>query len=359
MKALKPYLRRRRRGAAGPAHQVSYTPDQVAALYQFPKVPTGPDQTIAIIELGGGYATADIHSYFTKLKLPAPNVSAVAVGGGANEPGKDQDADGEVMLDILVAGAAYAYCTGVAANVAVFFAPNTNAGFAAAIKAAAAHKSKPSVCSISWGGPENRWSATDRTAMESAFTSAGKANMTVLVAAGNTGSGDGESGHHVDYPGSSPHVIGCGGTSLHASQGVITSESVWHDGTSGGTTGGGYSANFTKAAWQIGDTNKMRGVPDLAGDADPYTGYVVIVDGKQQVIGGTSAVAPLMSGLIAVLCRAKSKRLGFINPQLYKNPAAFRDVTVGNNGAFSASAGWDPTTGLGVPVGVKFLEAIS
>jgi kumamolisin len=263
------------------------------------------------------------------------------------------------MLDILVAGAAYAYCTGVAANIAVFFAPNTNTGFAAAIKAAAAHTSKPSVCSISWGGPENRWSTTDRAGMESAFTSAAHANMTVLVAAGDNGSGDGESGHHVDYPASSPQVIGCGGTTLHASQGVITSEAVWNDGSHGGATGGGFSADFQKPVWQIGNANQARGVPDLAGDADPYTGYVVVVDGKAQVIGGTSAVAPLMSGLIAVLCRAKKKPLGFINPQLYKNPGAFRDISVGNNGAFSASTGWDPATGLGVPIGVKLLEAVS
>lgn len=360
MKKLHSYLRRRRLGARAAPHQVSYTPDQIAALYQFPKAPTGPDQTIAIIELGGGYNTTDIESYFTKLRLPTPKMTAVSIDGGANEPGKDEDADGEVMLDILVAAAVYSHCTGVAANIAVFFSPNSNAGFAAAIKAAAAHASKPSVCSISWGGPENRWSAADRSAMEAAFTAAAHAGMTVLAAAGDNGSGDGETGNHVDYPASSPQVLGCGGTTLHASQqGGITSESVWNDGSHGGATGGGFSANFPKPDWQLGVVHQTRGVPDLAGDADPYTGYVVVVDGKAQVIGGTSAVAPLMSGLVAVLCRAKNKRLGFINPQLYKTPAAFRDILVGNNGAFSAGAGWSATTGLGVPIGVKLLEAVS
>ena len=154
-------------------------------------------------------------------------------------------------------------------------------------------------------------------------------------------------------------MIGCGGTSLHAAQGVINAESVWQDGRRGGSTGGGYSAVCPKPAWQIGVANQVRGVPDLAGNADPYTGYVVIVDGQPQVIGGTSAVAPLMSALIAVLCRAKNKRLGLINPQLYENPAACRDITVGNNGAFAASTGWDPTTGLGVPIGVKLLDAMT
>ena len=357
--AMKPYLRRRRLGAAAAPHQVSYTPDQVAALYQFPKVPTGPDQTIAIIELGGGFAPADIESYFAKIKLPAPTLTAVSVEGGTNAPGVDEDADGEVMLDILVAGAAYSYCTGTAANIVVFFSPNTNAGFAAAISAAAAHSSKPSVCSISWGGPENKWPTSARAGMEAAFTAAAAAGMTVLVAAGDNGSGDGESGHHVDYPASSPQTIGCGGTTLHTTGGVITSETVWNDGSQGGSTGGGFSADYPKPSWQTGNTHVTRGVPDLAGDADPYTGYVVVVDGKAQVIGGTSAVAPLMSALVAVLCRGTKKRFGFLNPLLYQNPSAFRDITIGNNGAFSASAGWDPTTGLGVPVGTQLLEALS
>jgi len=359
MHALKPYLRRRRRGASASPHQVSYTPDQIAALYQFPKVPTGPDQTIAIIELGGGFAPADIQSYFSKLKLPAPNVTAVPIDGGTNAPGVNEDADGEVMLDILVAGAAYSYCTGTAANILVFFAKNTNKSFADAISAAAAHASKPSVCSISWGGPENQWPAAARASMEAAFTAAANAGMTVLVAAGDNGSGDGESGQHVDYPASSPQTIGCGGTTLHTIGTTIASETVWNDGSQGGSTGGGFSAVYHKPTWQTGVNNLARGVPDLAGDADPYTGYVVVVDGKTQVIGGTSAVAPLMSALVAVLCRAKKKRFGFLNPQLYQNPGAFRDVTVGNNGAFSASTGWDATTGLGVPVGTKLLEALS
>jgi kumamolisin len=351
---VKPYLRRRRSAAAAVGPQVSYTPDQIAALYQFPKVPTGPNQTIALIELGGGFRQSDITHYFSKLKLPAPTVTAVAIDGGSNAPGVDEDSDGEVMLDILVAAAAYAHCTGTPANILVFFAPNNvEAGFSDAVKAAAAHHAKPSVCSISWGAPENRWTDTDTAAMEAAFQAATKANMTVLVAAGDNGSGDGESGHHVDYPASSPQVIGCGGTSLHSVGSTITSETVWHDGSRGGSTGGGFSARFPKPDFQQKIAGKARGVPDISGDADPYTGYVVVVDGKTQVIGGTSAVAPLMAALVAVLCRAKGKPLGFLNPLLYQSVPAFRDIGTGNNGAFSASTGWDPTSGLGVPIGTS------
>ena len=348
MKGLRPYLRRRRLGPLASQTHVSYTPDQIAEFYQFPKVTTGKDPTIAIIELGGGFQDSDIKKYFGKLRLPVPNVNAVPVAGGKNNPGQDTEADGEVMLDILVAAAAYSHCTRAAANIEVFFAPDAH--FADAVKAAAGHKSKPVACSISWGAPENRWPAAEVKVMEAALKSAADAGMTVLAAAGDNGSGDGERGHHVDYPASSPHVLGCGGTSLRASGSAIHSETTWNDGSRGGSTGGGYSSQFPKPTWQS-ITSKARGVPDISGDADPYTGYVVVVDGQAQVIGGTSAVAPLMSALIALLSKKKGKALGFVNPALYRNPGAFRDVVLGNNGAFAAGGGWDATTGLGVPVG--------
>ncbi len=353
MKQIKSYLRRRPEAQATGA-PISYTPDQIAALYQFPKVPNGPDQTIAIIELGGGFRETDIKTYFTKLGLPAPQVEAVSVDGGTNAPGVDEGADGEVMLDILVAAAAYAYCTGKPADIKVFFAPD--ASFATAVRAAAAHPSKPSACSISWGAPENRWADSDVSAMEAALTEAATAGMTVLAAAGDNGSGDGEQGHHVDYPASSPQVLGCGGTSLRATGGVIHSETVWKDGSRGGSTGGGFSARFKQPNYQSAIKHLTRGVPDLAGDADPNTGYVIMVDGRTEVIGGTSAVAPLMSAMVAVLCRARNKRLGACHEMLYTQPSLFRDVILGNNGAFAASSGWDPTTGLGVPIGAKLVD---
>jgi kumamolisin len=341
---------------AGGAH-VSYTPDQIAALYQFPPALSGNDPSIAIIELGGGFDDADIESYFKAVQLPKPNIEVISVLGGENSPDQDENADIEVTLDIVVAAAAYSYAAKKAANLKVFFAPD--AGLPDAVAAAAAHASKPCACSISWGAPENRWSKGDRDAMEKALSAAAQVQMTVLAAAGDNGSGDGEAGHHVDYPASSPQVLACGGTSLHATNEAIHSERVWNDGSQGGATGGGFSAHFQRPAWQASKFgNAMRGVPDLSGDADPYTGYVITVDGSQQVIGGTSAVAPLMAALVAVLCKSKGKRLGMIHPQLYAHAAAFRDIKLGNNGAFSAASGWDATTGLGVPVGAKVLLSV-
>jgi kumamolisin len=97
-----------------------------------------------------------------------------------------------------------------------------------------------------------------------------------------------------------------------------------------------------------------RGVPDVCGDADPHTGWEVRIDGTNTVIGGTSAVAPLWAGLVAVINSANGgKPVGFINPQLYASPSVLKDITRGNNGDFAASSGWDACTGLGRPVGSK------
>ena len=98
-------------------------------------------------------------------------------------------------------------------------------------------------------------------------------------------------------------------------------------------------------------------MPDVAGDADPESGYRVRVDGSETVFGGTSAVAPLWAGLIALINQAKGSPIGFINPKLYANPTALNDITQGNNGAFSATPGWDACTGLGSPNGDQ-LETI-
>jgi kumamolisin len=165
----------------------------------------------------------------------------------------------------------------------------------------------------------------------------------------------------VDFPASSPHVLACGGTSLQASRTQIASETVWNDGASGGATGGGISSFFAVPAWQNGLSAlttegasvalAMRGVPDVAGDADPETGYEVRVDGSDTVLGGTSAVAPLWAALIARINASSGKAAGLINPALYPDPQACRDITQGNNGDFAAKAGWDACTGLGSPNG--------
>jgi kumamolisin len=221
------------------------------------------------------------------------------------------------------------------------------------------------VISISWGGPESAWTQQAMTAFDQAFQSAAALGITVCVASGDNGSGDGvnDGADHVDFPASSPYALACGGTSVQAGKDAIARETVWNDGANGGASGGGVSSFFALPAWQEalqaarakGGTGalQMRGVPDVAGNADPATGYDVRVDGSDMVIGGTSAVAPLWAGLVARINAGKNGPAGFLNPKLYKNVAGLTDITQGNNGDFVASAGWDACTGLGRPDGNK------
>jgi kumamolisin len=342
---------------------VSYTPTTIATLYGFP-AGNGQGECVAIIELGGGYRVADLNTYFKRLGVaPAPKVTAVSVDHGRNHATGDANGpDGEVMLDIEVVGA-----VAPAAKIVVYFAPNTDAGFLDAITTAVHDTThRPSVISISWGGPEASWTQQAMTSFDNAFQAAAAMGITVCVASGDGGSSDGETDHadHVDFPASSPHALACGGTSLRASNGTIESETVWNDGASGGAGGGGVSAQFAVPSWQQGlsaikgghaEKLTMRGVPDVSGDADPETGYDVRVDGTNTVIGGTSAVAPLWAGLVARINAARNSPIGFINPTLYGAPGALRDVTQGNNGDFSAGPGWDACTGLGTPNGQQMV----
>jgi kumamolisin len=369
----KPHFRRRRgvAGARAESVNLSYTPPQVAALYEFPTGVDGAGECIALIELGGGYETSDLSSYWSQINLTeTPAVSAVSVGDGSNNPTGDPNGpDGEVMLDIEVAGS-----IAPGAKIVVYFADNTDAGFLNAITTAV-HDStnNPSVVSISWGGPESSWTQQAMTSMDEAFQSAAAMGVSVCVAAGDDGSTDGATDglNHVDFPASSPNVLACGGTQLVASGDSITSETVWNElANDEGATGGGISDVFPLPSWQDGagvppsanpSKNVGRGVPDVTGDADPTTGYVTRVDGNPDVIGGTSAVAPLWAGLIALINQSIGKPVGFINPLLYQDAAKsgdLNDITSGNNGAYSAGPGWDACSGLGSPIGTQVAAAL-
>lgn len=349
---------KKRKPKAAAGQPTPFNPPQVAALYAFPTGVNGAGQTIGLIELGGGYNTSDITTYFQGLGLTPPTVTAVSVDGGANAPGDPSGADGEVALDIQVAGS-----IANGARIAVYFAPNTDQGFIDAITTAVHDTTNaPSVISISWGGPESSWAQSSVTALDDACQSAAALGVTITVACGDNGSSDGvSSGNHVDFPASSPHVLACGGTELIASGATIGSEVVWNDGAQGGATGGGYSALFPLPSWQTsaGIQGAGRGVPDVAGDAAPESGYNILVDGEQEVVGGTSAVAPLWAALLALINQKKGTPVGFVNPALYPDEADFRDITQGNNGAYSAGPGWDPCTGLGSPNGTKIAAALA
>jgi kumamolisin len=370
----RPQARSQFRLAVPRAGSVSYTPLQLAEVYGLPAA-DGSGQTLAIIELGGGYQPTDLETYFAGLGVSAPTVTSVGVDGGANGGGADPSgADGEVLLDIEVAGALVP-----AASLVVYFAPNTDAGFLDAVSTAAHADPAPTAISISWGGSEDSWTAQARNAMDQAFADAALLGATVTVAAGDNGSSDGtdDGSPHVDFPASSPNALACGGTSLRVNGTSVASETVWNDGSTGGATGGGVSDAFALPSWQgsagvptrSGGGTSGRGVPDVSAVADPQTGYQVLVDGEETVVGGTSAVAPLWAGLICRLAQLTGRRFGLLQPALYAGgstsvaagsvAAGFRDITSGNNGDYSAGPGWDACTGLGVPDGSALLALLS
>ena len=293
----------------------------------------------------------------------------MSVDGTANSPTGDPNGpDGEVTLDVEIAGA-----IAPAATIAVYFSQNSDAGFVDAVNQAIHDTTnKPSVVSISWGSPEQNWTSQSINAFNDVLQSAATLGVTVCAASGDSGSTDGSSdgSNQVDFPASSPYVLACGGTHLSASGTSISSETVWNDGAQGGAGGGGISTVFAVPAWQKGlsatytqGKRKValthRGVPDVAADASPQSGYEILVGGQSTVVGGTSAVAPLWAALIARISATQSGAVGFVNAKLYAAKSVGHDITRGNNGAFEATAGWDACTGLGSPEGATVVSAIT
>jgi len=344
---------------------VGHLPNEVAKLYGFPTTAgMGAGQCVALIELGGGYRDSDNEKAFRAMGLSPPTVVSISVSGGINRPGVDTGADGEVALDIQVAGGA-----APGAKIAVYFAPNTIQGFVDSITRATHDPiNSPSIISISWGSPEANWADQDLAAMTTAFRDAARQNVTVLAASGDNLATDGltDGRAHTDFPASSPYVLGCGGTVIDTQENNIQNEKVWNNGGSG--TGGGISDKFDLPAYQananipksINDNRVGRGVPDIAANADPNSGYKVVVGGVGGPIGGTSAVAPLLAGLFALINESCGKPAGFTHPLLYGNSAAFRQITLGDNKdgqiGYAAGPGWNACAGLGAPQGANLLS---
>ena len=286
----------------------------------------GRGQTVAVIELGGGFRPRDLEQYFTEHRRAGPEVVSVGVDGGRNAPtGDAAGPDGEVMLDIEVVGA-----VAPGARIAVYFAPNTSRGFLNAVLAAVHDRTHaPSVISISWGAPESDWTHQSLRAMDEAFQAGALLGVTICAAAGDSGSSDGvdDGGSHVDFPASSPHVLACGGTQPRDSQATIVA---------GRRCGAGRGERRHRRRCQrrlsAAGVAGGCGCPALAeplrgtraavsrtwpATPIPETGYRVRVDGKAAVIGGTSAVSPLLAALVALINQDAGQPVGFLNPLLY------------------------------------------
>ena len=349
----------------------AFTPLQAAVWYEFPEGLDGSDQTMAIIELGGGYSPGDLDTYFSSLRIVPPKITAVVIDGDPQAPQRQETGPDDAQVSVAMAGA---LAPGAAYQ--VYFAPNTDRGLFEAMSAAVYASQAPTAVCVGWGQPESLWTAQARAAVDGVLADAAALGVTVCIAAGDDGSGAGQQDGqaYTYFPASSPHALACGGTSLSAdpATGTVFSETVWND-VQGGTTGGGVSDTFAPPLWQAGvgvpahaDGGHVgRGVPDVAANADPDTGYGVLVGGREQVYGGTGTAAALWAALVCLLAQATGRRFGLLQPLIYPgaiqgvNPPGFRDITTGSNGAYQAGPGWDACTGLGVPVGVALLRMLA
>lgn len=347
----------------------SFKPTDLAAIYKFPPDADGTGQVIGIIELmtphGSGFRTAELKKYFTSIGVAMPKVVAISVDKGRNHPGTDpsdpQNADGEVMLDIEVVGA-----VAPKAKLVVYFAPNTAQGFVDVINRSVHDAdNKPSVISLSWGSVENANDPTNDQ-INQILQAAAAMGVTFCVASGDSGSRDdptNPSQASVDFPASNPFALACGGTHLEVTGTAISNEVVWER-----SSGGGVSRVFDPPTYQASAGIPpaknpagpvKRGVPDVSGDADPATGYRILVDGQSLTFGGTSAVAPLWAGLVARLNQKLGHAVGYLHPILYNHPEVFQDITSGSNIDYEAGPGWDPCTGLGSPNGANLLAVLN
>lgn len=324
------------------AQPASLTFRQVAGAYNFPlSQATGRGCTVVIIELGGGFTVAAIDAALAEKGIKrGGTLTSVTVGSGRNHEDGPDGADGEVQSDIL----------GVLevapdANVVVVFGGNSDADFYAATDYALTHGN---VASLSWGGAETEWDAATLDKFAARIAAGAAAGVPLFVASGDSGSDDSTSSATVDFPASAPASIACGGTRLTlTSAGARAAEVTWDDSDTSSASGGGVSKHFPG-----------RDVPDIAGNADPDSGYEVTIDGDDVVIGGTSLVAPLFAGGYALLFELNGGRAFDFRGLVIANPAVCFDVTSGDNGAFRAGPGRDETTGFGVPDGGRLLTAL-
>ena len=354
-----------RLGGSGPTG-FWFTPQCIADYYQYPASSDGKGQTVGFLQFGGGFLMSELTEYFALSDLKVPTITTVELSGAKNDP-KGDSAEATVDIEIFSSVAP-------AAQVVVYFAPNTEKGWIDACTGAVHDTvNQPSVLSISWGYSELFWIFNQQLidALESVFVDATWLGVTVCAASGDCGSPgnkeieDGR--NHVIYPASSPNVLGCGGTVVRPDGSGGVMEVVWDN--DDGSTGGGVSEVFPLPWWQKlagvavpasanpgGKTG--RGVPDVAAHSDVY---LVRYKKRWGFAVGTSYAAPMWAALIARLNQRLGTPLGFANAAFYQlgtTSNVFNDITSGKNGAYTAGVGWDACTGLGSPNGTALLEAL-
>jgi len=345
----------------------------VARAYGVPGGASAEGQTIGVIALGGGYTRRDLAAFCAdpSVDVGLPQTTDISVHGAVNRPtngGDPATADGEVALDMETIAA-----VAPGAAMRVYFAPNTDRGFIDSV--ARSIRDGCTVITISWGAPEMLWPFSSMIAFDRTCQAAVAMGIPIFCAAGDNGSTDGlpDSRSHADFPASSPHTVACGGTVLPGLDRL--QETAWNDlGDGGGAGGGAVSDAWPMPDFQstarppvsVNDGRRRRTVPDLAANAAPRTGYRVMVGGRWYVFGGTSAVAPLMAGMTALINaemdrHRRGARLGDFHALLYSRFApggAMHDIADGssNGGQYFARTGYDAVTGWGSPDYQRMLD---
>jgi kumamolisin len=363
-----------------PFHSVSGNPlatscasaiERIADRYHFPRDLSGKGECIGILAFGGGIAPSDLHRYFRKQHGNVPDLRFQGVTS-ANQPNLNSQHDREVALDIGIAGS-----LAPGARIVTYFGTNDEKGWVDALsRAIHDEENEPSIISISWGAFEEWWGRNTIRVLTQLFEEAASLGITICAASGDDGCAMGGDGHcRVTFPASSPLVLACGGSSLLADG----EEVVWNV-RNKSASGGGISDMMNRPEWQPSRAPSPapsrrnpnfagRQLPDVAGVAS--TNFSVYVGGSyQNSAGGTSAVAPLWSALVARLNEGLKQRglprVGYFNPLLYEDrfiQKTFRDITVGHNDPFGrkgydARSGWDACTGWGSPHGERLLKAL-
>jgi Pro-kumamolisin, activation domain len=367
---------------------------QVISTYDFP-TNSAANQTIGIVSMEGGYDQDDVNTYFSSFQgaLTGPTIVSRSVNGGANRG----QGDPETLQDILISSSVAQHAT-----IVVYFITFTGLGDAQAwvnllnrLIIPDAGETAPPVMSSSFfvaqSDDGSMVTTADLSAISGKFKEVASRGITFFIASGDSGSdsGVGDGSVHVQYPGSDPWVTSCGGTALGTDGSGNLDETVWNDsfpdpfapGIYYGATGGGVSDFFALPPWQssagvpasFNDNTVRRGVPDIAANASPLSGYPMSLTSNNMSTSfngsGTSAAAPLYAGLTAVMIAALGQPIGFLNPTLYAlGESVFRDITSGNNlwGSpenaathyYTAGPGWDACTGWGVIDGNELLSAL-
>ncbi len=335
--------------ASGISVPTSYGPQDFWALYNAPSSATGSGQTLAVIAEGDlTQPQKDLVTFEDKFGLPHVPWTTVKVGAASTDTSGNDEWD----LDTQ-------YSTGFAPDVSGLRvydgASLSNDDIAATINRWVTDNATRQA-SFSAGECELLAQVTGfQTALDNTLKQANAQGQTLFTSSGDTGSfcplvigvnGVPAGLPGTNYPNASAYAIGVGGTTVLGSG---PTEITWY-------AGGGGSTFFENVpAWQSGAGGSFvpvrRGTPDVALDADPFSGYRVIVAGQEETIGGTSASAPSWQGIWARAQGAKGGALGFAGPVIYgTEPAsAFHDITVGAIGFYAATPGWDYTTGRGTP----------